>query len=103
MTTKKIDETQKAERLEVVRHSAAHIMAETILLHFPEARFGIGPATSEGFYYDFDLPRSLTPEDLAAIESEMREIIASNSPFLREEVDKEKAHEIFGSQPFKLE
>ena len=103
MTTKKIDETQKAERLEVVRHSAAHIMAETILLQFPEARFGIGPATSEGFYYDFDLPRSLTPEDLAAIESKMREIIASNSPFLREEVDKEKAHEIFGSQPFKLE
>ena len=103
MTTKKIDETQKAERLEVVRHSAAHIMAEAILLQFPEARFGIGPATSEGFYYDFDLPRSLTPEDLAAIESKMREIIASNSPFLREEVDKEKAHEIFGSQPFKLE
>ncbi|MGB3129862.1 MAG: threonine--tRNA ligase, partial [Dehalococcoidia bacterium] len=78
-------------------------MAEAILLQFPEARFGIGPATSEGFYYDFDLPRSLTPEDLAAIESKMREIIASNSPFLREEVDKEKAHEIFGSQPFKLE
>lgn len=103
MTAKKIDETQKAERLEVVRHSAAHIMAEAILLQFPEARFGIGPATSEGFYYDFDLPRSLTPEDLAAIESKMREIIASNSPFLREEVDKEKAHEIFGSQPFKLE
>ena len=70
MTTKKIDETQKAERLEVVRHSAAHIMAEAILLQFPEARFGIGPATSEGFYYDFDLPRSLTPEDLAAIEPE---------------------------------
>jgi threonyl-tRNA synthetase len=78
-------------------------MAEAILLQFPEARFGIGPATSEGFYYDFDLPRSLTPEDLATIESKMREIIASNSPFLREEVDKEKAHEIFGSQPFKLE
>ncbi len=103
MTTKKIDETQKAERLEVVRHSAAHIMAEAVLLQFPEARFGIGPATSEGFYYDFDLPRSLTPEDLAAIESKMRKIIASNSPFLHEEVDKEKAHEIFGSQPFKLE
>ena len=103
MTAKKIDETQKAERLEVIRNSAAHIMAEAILLQFPEARFGIGPATSEGFYYDFDLPRSLTPEDLAAIESKMREIIASNSPFLREEVDKEKAHEIFGSQPFKLE
>jgi threonyl-tRNA synthetase len=103
LTAKKIDEAQKAERLEVVRHSAAHIMAEAVLLQFPEARFGIGPATSEGFYYDFDLPRSLTPEDLAAIESKMCEIIASNSPFLREEVDKEKAHEIFGSQPFKLE
>ncbi|TET15318.1 MAG: threonine--tRNA ligase [Dehalococcoidia bacterium] len=86
-----------------MRHSAAHIMAEAVSLLFPEVKFGIGPATADGFYYDFDLPRSLAPEDLSTIESKMHESIASNSPFLREEVDKATAREMFDSQPYKLE
>jgi len=78
-------------------------MAEAVSLLFPEVKFGIGPATADGFYYDFDLPRSLAPEDLSTIESKMHESIASNSPFLREEVDKATAREMFDSQPYKLE
>ncbi|MCJ7523502.1 MAG: threonine--tRNA ligase [Dehalococcoidia bacterium] len=86
-----------------MRHSAAHIMAEAVCSVFPRVELGIGPATSEGFYYDFGLPRSLIPEDLSIIESKMQDIITSSSPFLREEVSKEKAREIFSSQPYKLE
>jgi threonyl-tRNA synthetase len=103
LTAKKTNEARKVERLEAMRHSAAHIMAEAVSLLFPQVKFGIGPATADGFYYDFDLPRSLAPEDLSTIESKMHEIIASNSPFLREEVDKATAREMFGSQPYKLE
>ncbi len=103
MTAKKTNEARKVERLEAMRHSAAHIMAEAVSLLFPQVKFGIGPATADGFYYDFDLPRSLAPEDLSTIESKMHESIASNSPFLREEVDKATAREMFGSQPYKLE
>ncbi|MEE8373166.1 MAG: threonine--tRNA ligase [Dehalococcoidia bacterium] len=86
-----------------MRHSAAHIMAEAVASLFPEAKLGIGPATADGFYYDFDLPRSLTPDDLDSIEARMRELIASDSPFVHEEVDKESARKTFGSQPYKLE
>jgi len=103
LTAKKTNEARKVERLEAMRHSAAHIMAEAVSLLFPEVKFGIGPATADGFYYDFDLPRSLAPEDLSTIESKMHESIASNSPFLREEVDKATAREMFDSQPYKLE
>jgi threonyl-tRNA synthetase len=78
-------------------------MAEAVSLLFPDVQLGIGPATSDGFYYDFDLPRSLTPEDLSVIEAKMQEIIASDSPFICEEVSKETAIETFGSQPCKLE
>ena len=103
MPDNRTTDTENAGRLEEIRHSASHIMAEAVCSLFPQAELGIGPATSEGFYYDFGLPRSLTPEDLSIIESRMYEIIASNSPFLREEVSKDKAREIFGSQPYKLE
>ncbi len=58
--------------LDAMRHSTAHVMAEAILDLFPGARLGIGPAIADGFYYDFDLPRPLTPDDLAAIEERMR-------------------------------
>ncbi len=98
-----MDEGKEAESLEMMRHSAAHVMAEAVQRLFPEAKFGIGPAIEDGFYYDFDLPRSLTPDDLPLIESRMREIIASNMPFLQELVDKGKARRIFASQPYKLE
>jgi len=78
-------------------------MAEAVLSIFPEAKFGIGPAIEYGFYYDFDLPRSLTVDDLPIIESKMREIIAANAPFTRQEVIKKKAEALFAAQPYKLE
>jgi threonyl-tRNA synthetase len=78
-------------------------MAEAVAMLNPEVRFGIGPPTMDGFYYDFDLPRPLTPEDLDVIDAKMREIISSRSPFLREEVDKATARELFATQPYKLE
>ena len=59
-------------RLETMRHSVAHIMAEAVQSIFPDVKFGIGPATEEGFYYDFDLPRSLTPDDLGIIEARQK-------------------------------
>ncbi|GAH29505.1 unnamed protein product, partial [marine sediment metagenome] len=65
----------REERLERMRHSAAHIMAEAVQSLFPGAKFGIGPAIENGFYYDFELPRPLTQEDMPIIESKMKEII----------------------------
>jgi threonyl-tRNA synthetase len=94
---------KQEDRLEKMRHSAAHIMAEAVLSIFPEAKFGIGPAISDGFYYDFDLPRSLTPDDLPSIAAKMEEIIAQDLPFIRQEVAKEEAKKLFASQPYKLE
>ena len=89
--------------LEVLRHSASHVMAEAVLKLFPEARFGIGPAIEDGFYYDFDLPRTLTPDDLSRISELMKESIRARHPFVRQEVSREKALEIFEHQPYKLE
>ncbi len=93
----------KNEKLEVMRHSAAHVMAEAVQSIFPDAKFGIGPAIENGFYYDFDLPRPLTPDDLPLIEAKMSEIIASNEPFIRKEVTREEAKQLFAVQPYKLE
>ena len=86
-----------------MRHSAAHIMAEAVQSIFTDTKFGIGPAIENGFYYDFDLPRPLTPDDLPLIEAKMNEIIASNEPFVREEATKQKARGLFADQPYKLE
>ena len=88
-----------------IRHSAAHVMAQAVMEMFPpgEARIAIGPPIENGFYYDFELPRSLTPEDLEAIENRMREIIAENQPFVREEVSAEQARAEFADQPYKIE
>jgi threonyl-tRNA synthetase len=94
---------EKEARLERTRHSAAHVMAEAVQSFFPGAKFGIGPAIEDGFYYDFELPRALVPEDLTAIEAKMREIIAANFPFIREELSKAKALKLFSEQPYKLE
>jgi threonyl-tRNA synthetase len=91
------------EKLELMRHSASHVMAEAVQSIFPDAKFGIGPAIKDGFYYDFDLPRSLTPDDLPLIEAKMRDIIAADEPFSRREVSREEARRIFASQPYKLE
>jgi len=78
-------------------------MAEVVQLLFPEAKFGIGPVIENGFYYDFDLTRSLTPEDVSVIEAKMAEIIASDVPFIKEEIGKVEARRIFADQPYKLE
>jgi len=93
-----------------IRHSAAHVMAQAVLELFPDAKFGIGPPTQTGFYYDFDLgtdeegrPRSFTPEDLEAIEKRMRQIIGGQHPFERRVVSGEEARELFDDQPYKLE
>jgi threonyl-tRNA synthetase len=94
---------EKEARLEKMRHSAAHVMAEAVQALFPDAKFGIGPAIEDGFYYDFELPRPLVPEDLVGIEAKMKEIIAGNSFFAREEISKTKAHKLFAEQPYKLE
>ncbi len=94
---------EKEERLETMRHSASHVMAEAVLSMFPDAKFGIGPAIENGFYYDFDLPRPLSPDDLPVIESKMQAIIASDIPFIRKEVTREEAKQVFAAQPYKLE
>jgi threonyl-tRNA synthetase len=91
--------------LQRMRHSAAHVMAEAVLELFPDAQLGIGPAIEDGFYYDFDLPRALTPEDLPEIEERMRRIIAGHYPFKRDRWPREKALAYFAAkdQPYKVE
>ncbi len=86
-----------------VRHSTAHVMAQAVLEEFPEGKVAIGPAIEDGFYYDFDLPRPLTPDDLTAIEKRMRDIISSDHPFIRKEVSPDEARKLFKDQPYKLE
>ena len=97
------DPEGKENDLEAMRHSASHIMADAVTQLFPGAKLGIGPAIEEGFYYDFDLPRPLTPEDLEAIEARMREIIEAHYPFERKEISQKQAQALFSDQPFKLE
>jgi threonyl-tRNA synthetase len=89
--------------LEKMRHSASHIMAEAVQSLFPGARYGIGPAIENGFYYDFELPRPLVPEDLPLIEAKMGEIIKANTPFTCQELSREEATKLFSDQPYKLE
>jgi threonyl-tRNA synthetase len=91
--------------LQRMRHSAAHVMAEAVQDLFPGARFAIGPAIEDGFYYDMELPRSVTPEDLPAIEERMRASIKANHPFVHSEWPREKALQYFREhdQPYKVE
>ncbi len=96
-----MDQTQ--QKLDTIRHSTSHIMAEAVLRMFPDAKIAIGPAIDNGFYYDFDLPRNLTPEDLEDIEKSMREIIRSGASFTREVVSRDEARRRFQGQPYKLE
>ena len=96
-------EDQRAYELARMRHSAAHLMAEAVQEMFPAARFGIGPAIENGFYYDFDLPRPLTPDDLKQIEQRMRSHKKKNEVFERKEVSREQALDIFGGDPYKVE
>jgi threonyl-tRNA synthetase len=87
-----------------IRHSAAHVMAQAVMEMFPgEAKIAIGPPIADGFYYDFELPRSLTPEDLEALEKRMREIIAEDHEYKFEVISAEDAKELFADQPYKIE
>lgn len=94
---------EKNDGLEMMRHSAAHIMAEAVQELFPGTKFGIGPAIEDGFYYDFDLPRALTPDDLKEIEARMKQIIKQKAPFVRREISRAEARQQFAQQPYKLE
>jgi len=98
-----MEKLPKEERLERLRHSASHIMAEAVLGLFPDAKLGIGPPIDTGFYYDFDLPRSLTLDDLQVIEERMRQSISGDQPFMQQEVSKDEARRLFAQQPYKLE
>jgi len=88
-----------------IRHSTAHIMAQAVTEMFEpgEAKFAIGPPIENGFYYDFDLPRALVPEDLKAIEKRMRQIIAGRHPFEKSVVSADEAKTVFADQPYKIE
>ncbi len=86
-----------------MRHSAAHVMADAVLQLFPEAKVGIGPPTDDGFYYDFQVARPFTPEDLERIEAVMHERIDSDFPFVRQAMSREEAKDVSSDQPFKLE
>jgi threonyl-tRNA synthetase len=91
------------EHVHRIRHSAAHVMAQAVLEKYPEGKIAIGPAIETGFYYDFDLPESLTPEDLDEIEARMREIIEEGHDFEYRELDEEEARRLFEDQPYKQE
>ena len=88
---------------EILRHSTAHIMAQAVCELFPGARYAIGPPIEDGFYYDFDIGRPFTPEDLAKIERKMRGIMKQSQPFEREELTKDEGLKLFADQPFKRE
>jgi len=89
--------------LHVLRHSAAHVLAQAVCDLIPGAKYAIGPPIHDGFYYDFDLPRSLTHDDLEPIEARMRQIAADDQPFVREELDRETVLARFADQPYKRE
>ena len=91
------------EALEVLRHSTAHILATAVRELFPGAGIGFGPAISDGFYYDFEVPRPFTPEDLEAIEDKMREVAARDYPFVREVVTRAEADDRFSDDSLNLE
>ena len=86
-----------------MRHSAAHVMADAVLQLFPEAKVAIGPPTADGFYYDFQVERPFTPEDLEQIEALMIDTIKADAPFVREELSRDGARSMFLEQPFKQE
>jgi len=97
------DQLDAEERLFRMRHSAAHVLAEAVLEMFPEAKYAIGPPVDNGFYYDFDLPRPLTPDDLVVLEKRMRKSVAADLAITGEQIGKDRAREIFADQPYKLE
>jgi threonyl-tRNA synthetase len=89
--------------LHVLRHSTAHVMAQAVCDLFPGAKYAIGPPIEDGFYYDFELPAPLSPDDLPRIEARMAEIVSADRPFVREELSRQEAQERFADQPYKRE
>ena len=94
--------TRDPEALDIMRHSAAHVMAQAILRLYPEAKLTIGPTVEDGFYYDIDMP-PISEEDFARIEDEMRRIVNAKLPIRRREVSKAEALEFYRGEPYKLE
>ena len=86
-----LEEEELADRRFRIRHSAAHVLADAVMEMFPEAKYAIGPPVEDGFYYDFDLPRPFTPEDIAQLEAIMRERIGGDLPFVMGEVTRDEA------------
>jgi threonyl-tRNA synthetase len=101
--SQQVQEKYEESHLYRIRHSAAHVMAQAVVEMFPEAKYTIGPPVENGFYYDFDLPRNLTPEDLEAIEKRMRQIVQGKHEFKKTVLSAEEAKRIFADQPYKLE
>ena len=93
------------EGLQLIRHTAAHVMAEAVQSLFPEAKVTIGPVIQNGFYYDYDFPRGFNPEDLEKIEEKMGEIIKENRPLIRKTVSREEAIKTFSDlgEDYKVE
>jgi threonyl-tRNA synthetase len=91
------------DALEVLRHSSAHILATAVREIFPGAGIGFGPPIEDGFYYDFEVPRPFTPEDLAQIERRMGDVTQQDFPFIREVVSRDEAQRRFADDPLKLE
>lgn len=91
------------DALAVLRHSAAHILATAVRELRPGAGIGFGPAIEEGFYYDFEVDKPFTPEDLETFEAKMREVVEADQPFERRRVDKAEARGLFADDPLKLE
>ena len=96
-------ELDPEEQLFRMRHSAAHVLAEAVLEMFPDAKYAIGPPIDSGFYYDFELPRPLTPDDLQKLERRMRRTVKRNVPIEGKWIPKDEARRIFADQPYKLE
>lgn len=96
-------EISSEDGLNILRHSTAHVMAQAVQELFPEAKLGIGPPVRDGFYYDFDVARPFTPEDLKAIEKKMQEIQKRGQKFSRRVVTDEAAREELAGEPYKLE
>ncbi|MDQ3945974.1 MAG: threonine--tRNA ligase [Actinomycetota bacterium] len=96
---------ESPDGLEILRHSTSHVLAQAVLELFPGARYAIGPPIVDGFYYDFELPGGVhfTESDLERIEARMREIVAEDQRFLREELDRDAGLELFADQPYKRE
>jgi threonyl-tRNA synthetase len=92
-----------ADKLDQIRHSLAHLLAAAVLKEFPDAKLGVGPTVENGFYYDFLLPRAITPDDLKTLEKTMRSFVNKKLLFTGREVSADEARKLFSHQPFKLD